>query len=93
MKTIGQLTISILTTILRGWVFTYLWLWFVVKLFNVPELNIPQALGLSVCFSMLNFKIQTNKPTEEPDYSWMIAYSISGIFVTWLMGYIIHFFL
>lgn len=38
----------------HGYVFSILWAWFVVNIFNVPVLNVAQAIGLSgtvSCFS------------------------------------------
>jgi hypothetical protein len=41
-----------LAIIVRGWVLTVLWSWFVVPTFSLPELSIPVALGFTLIVGM-----------------------------------------
>ena len=38
--------------IMRAWVTTILWSWFIVPVFHVPELTLPMAMGISLVIGM-----------------------------------------
>lgn len=83
-------------TILRGWVLSVLWGWFVVPFFGLTMLSIPLALGISLLVGILT-KEDTDcvKPERSTEEAW--AYSISSILLgpllVLLFGFIIHLFL
>jgi hypothetical protein len=62
MKLIGIITTVLTTLILapiwRGYVFSKLWLWFIVSTFGASVLSIAQAIGLALVVSFL---------THQPD--------------------------
>jgi hypothetical protein len=43
----------------EGLVFTILWKWYVAKKFSVPQITIPQAVGLAMIVSMATFQTAT----------------------------------
>ena len=45
---------------LRGWALTYMWKWFIVPPFHLPELSVYHAVGLSFIVAILT-------KTREPD--------------------------
>ena len=45
---IGVLAVTAFIVILRGWVLTQLWAWFVTPTFGLPALGIVAAVGLSM---------------------------------------------
>lgn len=47
------------SAILDGWIFSYLWLWFVVSLFCLPELSIGHAIGFSFLCRYLTADLDT----------------------------------
>jgi len=51
--------------LLRGWVFTVLWGWFVVSQFHLPQIGILESLGLVVLSGLLVSKTLTDKETLE----------------------------
>jgi len=53
--------VIILNVIFTGFVLKILWSWFVAQTFGIMELNIPQALGLSIMVSCL---VPTPKETS-----------------------------
>lgn len=58
-KTIlGLISLTILAIILNGFAIKQLWEWFVSNHFNIKELTIPVAIGISILVNM--FKTQTN---------------------------------
>lgn len=47
---------------LKGFIFTYLWKWFVIPVFAVDPISIPLAIGLSIIASFLT--VNMNDITE-----------------------------
>lgn len=66
--TLGFTVLVIAIMLLRGLVLSVLWGWFAVPIFHLPELSIPQAIGLSILVSMLCYQRDSNskKETWEP---------------------------
>ena len=56
----------VVLSILRGWVLSILWGWFVVPL-GVPALSIPMAIGIAVTISFLIFN--PNDRDNKMDFS------------------------
>ena len=86
-----------LSILLHGFVLTKLWFWFMIPIFNVPTLSIPQIYGLSIliCFFIRDSslaRIQIEEFSKEELISYYInPYVGSAIFL--LVGWIISLFL
>lgn len=93
MKNILIILFSPVLFIFRGFVLSKLWLWFIIPTFNLPELRIIPAIGLSLLVSLLT--LQPNfKDSEEENYSLKIFFY--GIFASGfalLIGYVWHLFI
>jgi len=48
----------ILSVILYGWVFSILWSWFIVPLFSLPVLSVPEAIGIAMIIKMITYQYQ-----------------------------------
>jgi hypothetical protein len=83
------LPFAVTAIVLRGWVLTYLWLWFIVP-FGAPVLTIPMAIGLTLLVNYLSGAIKITKD-EKPIIDVMIEVFASP-FIVLGMGYIIHHF-
>jgi hypothetical protein len=62
---VGVFGAMFLNAFLRGYVLTWLWLWFAVPVFGLPQLSIVQAIGVSVIISFLTVKFSDENPKEE----------------------------
>lgn len=86
--------VAMVGLVFKGWVFTILWGWFVVKTFSLPSLSIPEAIGLALVIFMLvgNKKGFKEKPES---FEWVPAlYEYFGYsLVTLLVGYVVSLFL
>lgn len=84
-------------TILSGVVFMHLWLWFVVPVFKVPPLNIPQAIGLMTCIRFMLHRIRkidaSSTETAEKQIADAIARNILYPAIVLVMGLIVTLFL
>jgi hypothetical protein len=85
--TIGVMGLLIAATILRGWALSILWGWFVVPVFGLPPLSIPQAIGIAVTFSLIAHQYVPSKDKE----TWgPIVFAILSPFIAVLVGYIVR---
>ncbi len=64
MQVILFLIFAPLISIWRGYVFSVMWLWFIVPVFAAPPLRIPYAIGLALVIGMLTH--QTRKTEDDP---------------------------
>jgi hypothetical protein len=62
---LGFLTYMVLVTLLNGVVLVDLWQWFIVPIFHIAPLNIPQALGISLMVGFMAHQISRQKDTED----------------------------
>lgn len=102
MKTIGQITLTIIfmiiSAIFGGWIFLKLWGWFILPVFeNMPELSLIQAIGLSFVIRFFTADLKPDTDTD-PDEVWgKIVYGFFYgliIYVTILgTGWVISWFL
>lgn len=65
------------TSILRGYVISRLWAWFIVAAFGVPGIGIAIGAGLSLLVSVLT--INPKVKVDESDTWWEGAFISTGI--------------
>jgi hypothetical protein len=61
------LGITIPLVLLRGWVLSVLWGWFVVTIFHLPPLGIAQAIGISIVITTF---FTTTAPNTDKKRDW-----------------------
>jgi hypothetical protein len=88
---LALLALDIPVLILRGFVLSQLWLWFLVPL-GVPVVGIAQAIGISLLVSMLT--VSSHKSSDDDDF-WTGAIgnllkSLLMSLLAWGMGAIVH---
>ncbi len=76
---IAFIIISLPLVALNGWALHILWGWFIVPVFALPMLEVPQAIGISVVVSFLTVTI---KPMDNDDeyYPTLIKGVLTGFF-------------
>lgn len=84
--------------VMRGWVLTVLWGWFIVPTFSLPELSIPAALGFTLIVSMFtqhltNKKSESTGKTKSTLAGEIMGTAIGGPLVVLLLGWIIKSFM
>jgi len=77
--------------LLHGWLFTYVWRWFVVEPLGAAPIGIADGLGLSVIFAwftsgMPRDKEHEGEPLQQMVYSALMTVGLFGI------GALIHVF-
>ena len=99
MAAIGLLVVAggsvVALALLRGWVLSILWGWFVVPTFNLPQLSIPIAIGLALVVGFLAHQsIDVKSPERTGAEKWAhIAMFFVSPLLSLLFGYIVHAFL
>ena len=58
---LASILISILSTILRGYAFTFLWRWFIVPVMHTQEISITAAIGLSLIIDHFKGIVEPDK--------------------------------
>jgi len=72
MKYIGILAsfviLVILNAIYSGYVLSILWGWFVSPVFNIAELTINSAIGISLVINFLTYQSDAAKEADKSDF-------------------------
>lgn len=63
-KVFGIVGLIIVASIIRGYVLSIMWGWFVVPIFNLPSLGIAQSIGIAMVIAMLTHQYI---PTKDKD--------------------------
>jgi hypothetical protein len=93
MIILAVIGIFILMAILRGFVLTYLWDWFVVPL-GVTDIGAAHALGIALLLGWITREGAVTKYDQNPDKGEAFIEAISGgvsvTLVAWGLGWIFH---
>ncbi len=88
---VGAIIIGIiLLSILRGFVLSYLWQWFVVPL-GVPDITVVHAIGISMLVAFLTYENAYQGDSKEATTK--LAGSVLAMPFILLIGYVIHSFM
>lgn len=89
-----SMTLVFLGFLMRGWVASHLWNWFIAAPFNAPILGVWSAVGFGTVVSI--FTIDFSKTLKQDDKEWgasaLRSLSIIGLAYPVMlgMGYLIH---
>lgn len=61
------LFIIALSALIRGFVISVMWGWFIVPVFGLPELSIVQAIGVAMVISLFQVRHYTHTPSGDED--------------------------
>jgi hypothetical protein len=84
----GCIILGLLIAIMRGWVLTYLWQWFIVP-FGLPEISILHAWGFAILIGMLTSPVNLKEDTQKTDLNKTIIALIAPL-ISLGVGYLIH---
>jgi len=87
-KFFGLLLLMVPLAILNGWALSILWEWFIVVIFKILPLSVPQAIGLGIVISFTTVRVEFWKGLEQ-DIATGIAFSITRPFLSLGMGWIV----
>lgn len=92
LYTLLFLSIIIPYTIVRGFVVSILWGWFITP-FGLPAISLPLAIGLSLTIGYITSKTADNhKDDRETDWTKFTA-NLIGPLVVLTLGYVVHLYL
>lgn len=87
-KTIAGILVYALGVVVRGYVVSWLWLWFIVPLWGLAALTVNQSIGLSFIIAVLT---HGSKKKKESDISFFkividsIILNLSILFLGWML--------
>ena len=96
---VGAIIVWIAAVILRGWVLTVMWGWFMVPVFNAPSISIAAGLGISMIVSFLTSEHKPATKSETPkSEAWLrlaeqLVFAILYPLLTLAVGYIVQLFM
>lgn len=86
------LVLLVVGLLLAGWVLSILWGWFVVPIFNVENLTIVQAIGLSLVFDLFASGLKAETVDEKDPIDKMLKSAVRVIltplfflFIGWIV--------
>lgn len=95
----GCLSLPVLipaSCILKGWVLSVLWAWFVVPTFRLPELALASAIGIAtvVSFIVPTTDCANGKDTRKPRQLWggLLVRMFLSPLIALAFGWVVHFF-
>lgn len=77
--------IAAVLAICSGFTLSILWGWFMVPVFHLPELSIPQAIGISVVIHFLTNKDAGRKDDREVSLPQILFYYPGVLLLGWLI--------
>lgn len=82
----GIIALMVLATILRGWVLSILWGWFVVPIFGFPPLAISQAIGIAITISLVAHQyVPTDKEQNWQPFVYCFLYPLVALLAGWIV--------
>ena len=83
MGCIGLLVLAValiaLATVLNAWALKVLWGWFVAPVFELPNLGLFEAMGLSCIVSFLIASTKQDEEDEKEASAWVKAFTLAVI--------------
>ena len=97
MENIGKFTVGlallIAAIVIRGWVVSTLWGWFIVPVFHAPVLSIMQAVGLSLVAGVFTTSLRDfEDKSEKSVWEQFLIVTLANLFFL-ATGYVYTFFL
>jgi hypothetical protein len=90
---VSVIGVIVISSIMYGWAISILWRWFVVPLFDAPNLSILEAIGLSLTIGVFTTRYRdtpNSKSNTIADITAsIIAYSIINPVVIVIIGYVV----
>jgi hypothetical protein len=90
-KIVAGIILTVLSTIVQGFVIVKLWAWFIVQIFDIRPITLIEAIGLSLFILYVNYR----KPSKVEDdlydivvHGFIESLTIGGIFL--LFGWVVH---
>ena len=77
-------------SILRGWVISIMWSWYMVPVFGLPQVNVPLAIGISLT-GQLMLPNNHQKSEDIPDPVKVVVNFALLSLICLLMGYVTKF--
>jgi hypothetical protein len=83
--------ILVVSSVVNGFVLTKLWAWFIVPMFHLPELGLPQAIALALVVGWLTYSPRTRKP-EKDEWKSGLTIFITRPLIALAFGGVLHYY-
>lgn len=82
-----------ISAVLKGFVLTKLWVWFIVPLFGFEPLRMPFAIGLAIVVGFLTHQVDNTKSENKTSIGEQFIATFIRPFVTLGIGYFVQMFI
>ncbi len=86
------LFLFLISATLQGFVFSYLWLWFIVPL-GLPKVSILHAFGIYILLDFVSYHYNDYRKNEQVGLITSVNYILIRPLIVFTIGFILHFFL
>jgi len=95
---LGIVAMVIGAVLVRAWVLTELWAWFLVPTFSIVQISMPVAMGISLIVAMFTQHLQHERAETSPNsvsevFGRVFGTAILSPLVVWALGWIIQLFI
>lgn len=90
---VGVVALLVVSALLRGYVLSILWGWFMVPTLGLPQLSVVQAIGIAIVVSFLTHQVNDYEEKERTGgekITRAVAMAVLIPFFALLFGYIAH---
>ncbi len=84
--------LDVLMYIVNGLALKFLWGWFMAKKFELPQLSVPEAIGIILVASLLSHQFIPKKVDKET-ITELYGFNFGMPCVVFVFGWIAHFFI
>lgn len=79
-------------SIWEGFVFTKLWMWFIIPMFGLPPLSIPMAIGLCLVAAFLTHQARISQKgnDELEEAAKIFGYGFVNAGIILFVGWLVH---
>lgn len=82
---IAVLVSKIIGLAIKGFVFSKLWLWFIVPIFHIKPLRVFEAIGIILLLNLLSSIVNNKGDNEDKGYSAFESILINELVIPWLI--------
>jgi hypothetical protein len=93
--TLVGLVLDVISTTLYGVALKILWAWYMVPIFGLPKLTIPQAIGVAICVGLITHQYipgKANMETIKETILGAVSDSITAPLFALIFGAVVHLF-
>jgi hypothetical protein len=87
-----EVVLIFFSLIFNGYTLSFLWKWFIIPMFNLPDFSLPHFIGLSLTISFLTMRIDVREKFKDEHSRELKMILVKPVLVL-ILGWIIQLFI